>query len=382
MKKPLVMVCFGTRPEVIKLAPVVEALAADDTLDVTVVTTAQHRQLLDQMLDTFEIEPDLDLDLMRPNQTLAELTAHSVARLGEVMADRTPDAVLVQGDTTTMFCAALAGFYEGVPVGHVEAGLRTNDPRRPFPEEINRRLASTLATWHYCPTERNAFALRREGVDPQAICITGNTVIDALLSIDQRPLTPDQAARLPSESGRPRILVTLHRRETQGDAQRRLCRMLGSLAVERDVEILLPVHLSPAVRSSVIAELGGSSNVHLMEPLEYRVFVHAMRSSRLIVTDSGGIQEEAPVFGVPVVVMRDTTERVEAVDAGCLVLSGTDPAGVKSDILDLLDDEHRWQRMSDARSPYGDGQAADRIVAHLRDQLDGRASAERVIGES
>jgi UDP-N-acetylglucosamine 2-epimerase (non-hydrolysing) len=381
MKKPVVMVCFGTRPEVIKLAPVVEALAADDTLDVMVVTTAQHRQLLDQMLETFDIEPELDLDLMRPNQTLAELTSNAVARLAEVMADKTPDAVLVQGDTTTMFCAALAGFYEGVPVGHVEAGLRTNDPRRPFPEEINRRLASTLATWHYCPTERNAFALRREGVDPQAICITGNTVIDALLSVDRRPLTPDQEARLPRENGRPRILVTLHRRETQGDAQRRLCRMLGSLAVERDVEILLPVHLSPAVRSSVIAELGGNSNVHLIEPLEYRVFVHAMRSSRLIVTDSGGIQEEAPVFGVPVVVMRDTTERVEAVDAGCLVLSGTDPAGVKADITDLLDDEDRWQRMSEARSPYGDGRAADRIVAHLRDQLRGRARTERVIGE-
>jgi UDP-N-acetylglucosamine 2-epimerase len=374
------MVCFGTRPEVIKLAPVVAALVADDELDVMVVTTAQHRELLDQMLETFDIEPDLDLDLMRPNQTLAELTSNAVARLAEVMAAEAPDAVLVQGDTTTMFCAALAGFYEGVPVGHVEAGLRTNDPRRPFPEEINRRLASTLATWHYCPTERNAFALRREGVDPTAICITGNTVIDAVLSIDRRPLAPHQAARLPRPSGRPRILVTLHRRETQGEAQRRLCRMLGSLAAERDVEILLPMHLSPAVRTSVIAELGGSSNVHLLEPLEYPVFVHAMRSSRLIVTDSGGVQEEAPVFGVPVVVMRDTTERVEAVDAGCLVLSGTDPTGVKADIIDLLDDDDRWQRMSEARSPYGDGRAAERIVAHLRDQLDGRAQSEWVSG--
>jgi UDP-N-acetylglucosamine 2-epimerase (non-hydrolysing) len=379
-ERPVVMVCFGTRPEVIKLAPVVDALTADDDVDVMVVTTAQHRQLIDQMLETFDIEPDLDLDLMTPNQTLAELTASAVARLGEVMAEHRPDAVLVQGDTTTMFCAALAGFYEGIPVGHVEAGLRTNDPRRPFPEEINRRLASTLATWHYCPTERNAFALRREGVEPHAICITGNTVIDALLAVDERPLTPEQAARLPAESGRPRILVTLHRRETQGDAQRRLCRMLGSLADERDVEILLPMHLSPAVRSSVIAELGGSENVHLMEPLDYRVFVHAMRTSRLIVTDSGGIQEEGPVFGVPVVVMRDTTERVEAVDAGCLVLSGTDPAGVKADILELLDDQDRWQRMSEARSPYGDGRAADRIVAHLRDELDGRARAE-LVGE-
>ncbi|GAC1320586.1 MAG: UDP-N-acetylglucosamine 2-epimerase (non-hydrolyzing) [Thermoleophilaceae bacterium] len=366
---PRVMVCFGTRPEAIKVAPVIDALRACDALDAITVTTAQHREMLDQMLASFEIVPDLDLGLMRPRQDLAQLTARAVAALGEVMAKHMPDAVLVQGDTTTAFCAALAAFYAGIPVGHVEAGLRTKNPRDPFPEEINRRLVAPLARWHFCPTERSADNLLAEGAGRDEVLVTGNTVIDALFATAERPLTESQERRLPAKRAARRILVTLHRRETQGAAQRELCRMLARVASRPDVEVVFPVHMSPAVRESVETELGGLDSVHLTEPLDYPTFVHALRTADLVVTDSGGIQEEAPSFGVPVLVMRETTERPEGVSAGCVRLSGTDPLAVERDIVRLLDTPEAYRRMSQAANPYGDGRAAQRIVARLRRDL-------------
>lgn len=363
------MVCFGTRPEAIKVAPVIDALAGDADFAPITVTTAQHREMLDQMLDTFGIVPDVDLDLMRHHQGLAQLTGRAVSTLHEQILLHQPDAVLVQGDTTTAMCGALAAFYAHVPVGHVEAGLRTSDTRNPFPEEINRRLIAPLARWHFCPTQGSADNLRREGVAPATIVVTGNTVIDALLTTAAQPLDGPAAPSLPPKGNRRRILVTLHRRETQGEAQRRLCTMLARIARRPDVEIVFPVHMSPAVRASVNAELAGIENVHLVEPLDYRSFVHALQASDLVVTDSGGIQEEAPSLGVPVLVMRDTTERPEGVEAGCVRLSGTHPDDVARDVVRLLEDRAAYERMSRVANPYGDGRAAKRIVQRLRTDL-------------
>jgi UDP-N-acetylglucosamine 2-epimerase (non-hydrolysing) len=359
------MVCFGTRPEVVKLAPVIQRLAACDGLEPITVATAQHREMLDQMLDTFELVPDVDLGLMQPRQDLAELTGAAVTALGRTIAEHRPDALLVQGDTTSALCGALAAFYADVPVGHVEAGLRTNDPHRPFPEEINRRLVSVLAHWHWCPTTRNRDALLAEGIAAEAIRVTGNTVIDALLDVAARGPDPSRPDAVPPKRAARRILVTLHRRETQGDVQRELCRMLAEVAEREDIEVLFPVHMSPAVRASVFAELGHAPSVLLTDPLDYRSFVHAMRTSDLVVTDSGGVQEEAPVFGVPVLVLRDTTERIEGVEAGCVRLSGTDFSAVRADILDLLDDPAGYDAMARAVNPYGDGFASERIVEQL-----------------
>jgi UDP-N-acetylglucosamine 2-epimerase (non-hydrolysing) len=372
-----VLVCFGTRPEVVKLAPVIDRLASDSRLDVLTVATAQHREMLDQMLATFAIEPDVDLGLMRPDQSLGELAARAIGELSAVIEDVAPSAVLVQGDTTTAFCAALAACYAGVPVGHVEAGLRTGDRTSPFPEEINRRLVAPLADWHFCPTERSRASLLAEGVPPGAILLTGNTVVDALLRTAGAPLGERERALLPPRGAACRILVTLHRRETQGAHQRALCRMLATIAGRGDSEIVFPVHLSPAVRASVFAELSGLPKVHLIDPLPYRPFVHLLRTADIAVTDSGGIQEEAPSFGVPVLVMRETTERPEGVQAGCARLSGTDPAQVCADIERLLDDEDAYRAMAHAANPYGDGHAARRIVDRLAGDLvpDVRAGA-------
>lgn len=363
------MVCFGTRPEAIKVAPVITQLQSDPELEVVTVTTGQHREMLDQMLEAFGLTPDVDLALMRERQDLAELSARALTALGEQMRRLTPDAVLVQGDTTTAFCGALAAFYAQIPVGHIEAGLRTGDPANPFPEEINRRLVAPLARWHFCPTDRSAFNLRAEGVPSESILVTGNTVIDQLL-ITAGQAAPDLTGYgVPPKGARRRILVTLHRRETQGELQRRLCAMLARVAQRPDVEIVFPVHLSPAVRESVLAELGGAADVHCVEPLDYVAFVHALRETDLIVTDSGGIQEEAPSLGVPVLVMRETTERPEGVAAGCVRLSGTRPEDVERDIVELLDDRAQYKRMATTANPYGDGRASERIVARLRCDL-------------
>jgi UDP-N-acetylglucosamine 2-epimerase (non-hydrolysing) len=377
-----VMVCFGTRPEVIKLAPVIAALREQAGVEPILVTTAQHREMLDQMLETFALVPDADLGLMRERQTLAELTGAAVPALAHTIEAHEPDALLVQGDTTTAFCGALAGFYADVPVGHVEAGLRTLDPRLPFPEEVNRRLVSVLARWHWCPTEINAQALMNEGVDPSAITITGNTVIDALLSIAGRPLPAALEAALPPKRAKRRILVTMHRRETQGAGQRELCRMLADVSARDDVEIVFPVHLSPAVRESVFGELAYAEHVHLVDPLDYHSFVHVLKSCDLVVTDSGGLQEEAPVFGIPVLVVRDTTERTEAVQAGVVRLSGTDAVAVRGDIEELLDDPAAYAAMAHAANPYGDGRAAGRIVTRLAADLRGGGEPDALLAET
>lgn len=369
------MACFGTRPEVIKLAPVIERLREDTDLTVVTVTTAQHREMLDQTLQTFDLEPDVDLALMRPEQDLALLASRALGALAKTLGAHRPDAVLVQGDTTTTLSAAYAAFCARVPVGHVEAGLRTYDPERPFPEEVNRRLVSALARWNFCPTESAARNLRGEAVAESTIQVTGNTVVDALHAVCSR-LGDAVPPGIPPKAADRRILVTLHRRETQGEPQRRLCAMLAGLAERDDVEIVFPVHLSPAVRRTVLAELQGLANVHLIDPVDYLGFVALMRSSDVIVTDSGGVQEEAPSLDVPVVLMRDATERPEGVDAGCTLLSGTDPGAVRRDIELLLDDPAERARIAAVPNPYGDGRAAERIAARLERDLHGTVIRE------
>lgn len=368
-RRPRVMVCFGTRPEVVKLAPVIHRLASEPRLDAVTVTTAQHREMLDQMLATFAIEPDIDLGLMRPDQRPGELASRAIGELYALIEELRPSAVLVQGDTTTAFCAAFAACYAGVPVGHVEAGLRTGDRTNPFPEEINRRLIAPLSRWHFCPTQRSVASLLAEGVRSSEVLLTGNTVVDALLRTAEDTLTRSERALMPQRRSPRRILVTLHRRETQGERQRTLCGMLAALARRGDVEIVFPVHLSPAVREIVFAELDGLANVQLIDPLPYRPFVHLLRSAALVLTDSGGVQEEAPSFGIPVLVMRDRTERPEGIEAGCSRLSGTDPTRVLADVERLLDDADSYMRMARVANPYGDGRAADRIVEWLAWEL-------------
>lgn len=375
-RRTTVMVCIGTRPEAIKLAPVIAALDRH-AMSPFVVSTAQHREMLDQMFASFELEPDVDLGLMRPRQTLAHLTAAAIESLADVLADVRPDALIVQGDTTTAMSAALAGFYAGVPVGHVEAGLRTNDRRSPFPEEINRRLVSEIASWHFCPTATSAENLLRENIHPSTIEVTGNTVIDALhWMIDRQQRIGFVADHLPPKRAARRILVTLHRRETQGEVQREICRALADVcAVHGDVEIVFPVHMSPAVRASVMGELTGVDRVHLIEPADYAEFVHLLDSADLVVTDSGGVQEEAPSLDVPVLVMRDNTERPEGVEAGCARLCGTRPEALRRDVDRLLTNEDVYARMAAAPSPYGDGQASERIAARMAADLGVRRGA-------
>ena len=351
-----IMVCVGTRPEVIKMAPVIRELESrgDSPL---VVTTGQHREMLDQALETFAIVPDVDLRLMAPGQTLGALTGRAVPAMDEMIAAHAPRAVFVQGDTTTAFCGALASFYHQVPVAHVEAGLRTHNLLDPFPEEANRRLIGQLASWHFCPTSTSAENLMREGVSPDDVYVTGNTVIDAALSVAQT-----LPAVAPRSDGRRRILVTMHRRETQGETQRRICEALALLADRPDVHLIFPVHLSPAVRESVMPVLGQHPNVTLCEPLEYEQLIQHLTAVDLVVSDSGGLQEEAPAFDRPVLVMRDTTERPEGVEAGCSVLCGADPAEILAKACALLDDPDLYRTMAHAANPYGDGLAARRIV--------------------
>jgi UDP-N-acetylglucosamine 2-epimerase (non-hydrolysing) len=355
-----VLVCFGTRPEVVKLAPVIHELRRQGQAVLT-LSTGQHREMLDQMLRAFDIEADTDLDVMRPGQTLGDLTGRMVPALARAIELVRPSAVLVQGDTTTAMCAALAAFYADVPIGHVEAGLRTHDLGDPFPEEGNRRVIAQLADWHYSPTELGRANLRREGISDDSICVTGNTGIDAAL------WTAHQLgiSRTRRPDGRRRILVTMHRRESQGATQRQISRMLVRLANRRDVHVVFPVHWSPAVRASVLPELERHPNVTLCDPLGYHEFIRALASADLVLTDSGGIQEEAPTFDVPVLVMRETTERPEGVSAGCARLCGVDPERIFREATLVLDDPDVRRRMAATPNPYGDGHAAERVVARL-----------------
>lgn len=366
-----VMVVFGTRPEAIKMAPVVLALRRVGGIDVRVAVTAQHRQMLDQVLELFGIVPDDDLDVMQPGQSLPDLFARMLSGMTALLERRRPDLVLVHGDTSTTFATALAAFYARIPVWHVEAGLRTGDMQAPWPEEANRRLAAPLCSRHFAPTSGARDNLLREGIEPAAIEVTGNTVVDALLQVDAR-LASDSAlaasvgAGLPHlDAGKRLVVVTGHRRENFGAGFEGICQGLRRLALRGDVEIAYPVHLNPRVQEPVRRLLGGLPSVHLLPPLDYLPFVELMRRASLLITDSGGIQEEAPSLGKPVLVMRETTERPEAVEAGTVRLVGTDPARIQSEAARLLDDPGAYAAMARAHNPYGDGAAASRIAASV-----------------
>jgi len=356
-----VLCVIGTRPEAIKMAPVIRALRGDRRFRVRVLATAQHRDLLDQVLAAFGIAPDIDLGVMRPAQGLGALTGRLIEGLDAALAREAPDVVLAQGDTTTVFATALAAFYRRVPFGHVEAGLRTGDLAAPFPEELNRVLIAPMARWHFAPTAGAAAALRAEGIPPERVHVTGNTVIDALL---QAP--PPADARSAAPFAPRQILVTLHRRENFGrPLERILAAIAGLLDDHRDCGVLLPVHPNPAVGPVVRARLGGHPRVRLVPPLGYAEFVAAMRASYLILTDSGGVQEEAPALGVPVLVLREATERPEAIAAGVARLVGTRAAAIRRAAGALLSDPEARARMATGASPYGDGKAAARIVGIL-----------------
>ena len=371
-----VLSVFGTRPEAIKMAPVVKALEAAEGIESIVCVTAQHRDMLDQVLDLFEITPDDDLDLMRHGQTLHELTARVLIGLRPVLEARRPDVVLVHGDTTTSFTAALASFYSRIPVGHVEAGLRTGDLSAPFPEEANRVLADALTTLHFAPTQRSHDVLVAEGMPKPRIWVTGNTVIDALLWVAKRlrPVEEDREAlgsAYPIVAAKKKyVLVPGHRRESFGQGFEIICAALRTLSLRHpDVHIIYPVHLNPRVQEPVHRLLSGLDNVHLIRPLSYSPFVRLMRECHLILTDSGGIQEEAPSLGKPVLVMREVTERPEGVEAGTVKLVGTDTDRIVAETERLLTDDAAWQSMHRAHNPYGDGQAAQRIVDAIREDF-------------
>jgi UDP-N-acetylglucosamine 2-epimerase (non-hydrolysing) len=372
--KKKVMVVFGTRPEAIKMAPLVAALKASPDTETLVAVTAQHRQMLDQVLDLFGIVPDEDLDVMQPGQTLASLTTKILAGMTDVIARHAPDIVLVHGDTTTTFATSLAAFYNRTPIGHVEAGLRTGNLYSPWPEEANRKLTGALTALHFAPTERSRNNLLAEGVPEAGIYVTGNTVIDALLTVvekirDQPHLEHALASRFPFlDPAKRLVLVTGHRRENFGSGFEQICQALKAIAERGDTQVVYPVHLNPNVQEPVNRVLSGQSNIHLIEPQDYLPFVYLMSRAHLIVTDSGGVQEEAPSLGKPVLVMRDTTERPEAVDAGTVVLVGTDSARIVEEVSLLLDDEKAYERMSHSHNPYGDGQASSRITAIIRDK--------------
>jgi len=365
-RRSRVLFIFGTRPEAIKLCPVVNAFRERDELDVRVCVTAQHRELLDGVLATFGVTPDTDLDIMRPGQTPSEACGRMLAALDGMLASTQPDFAIVQGDTVTTFAGALACFYRRIPVGHVEAGLRTWDLSRPFPEEANRVLTSRIASLHFAPTEWAAANLRAEGVPEAAISVTGNTGIDAVLYVrDRLESGALDGINLPGlDPARKLILVTAHRRESFGEGFERICTAIARLAERDDVQLVYPVHPNPNVRGPVHERLGGRANVLLVEPLDYVPFVDLMRRAWLILTDSGGIQEEAPSLGKPVLVMRQTTERPEGISAGTVKLVGTDVESVVYEATRLLEDSTAHKRASAVHNPYGNGRAS-RLISEL-----------------
>ena len=375
MKK--ILLVFGTRPEAIKMAPLVKALQKDtEHFETRVCVTAQHRQMLDQVLEVFGITPEYDLNIMAPNQDLYDITAKVLLGLREVLKDFRPDTVLVHGDTTTSMAASLAAFYMQIPVGHVEAGLRTYNMLSPWPEEMNRQVTDRICTYYFAPTEQSRANLLQENIDAKKIFITGNTVIDALLMavdiISTTASVKEKMAKELQEKGytvgdREYILVTGHRRENFGDGFLHICKAIKELAaLHPEMDIVYPVHLNPNVQKPVYELLSGLSNVYLISPLDYLPFIYAMQHSTLLLTDSGGVQEEAPSLGKPVLVMRDTTERPEAVEAGTVKLVGTDAEAIVSNVTALLLDKEMYKRMSETHNPYGDGQACERIIAALR----------------
>ncbi|MBI6918972.1 UDP-N-acetylglucosamine 2-epimerase (non-hydrolyzing) [Pseudomonas monteilii] len=367
-----ILTVFGTRPEAIKMAPLALALAADERFDARVCVTGQHREMLDQVLDLFEIKPDFDLNIMKPGQDLTDVSTSILQGMKNVFRDFKPDMVLVHGDTATTFATTLAAYYQQIPVGHVEAGLRTGNLYSPWPEEGNRKLTGALANIHFAPTADSRANLLREGIADDAIVVTGNTVIDALLDVVNRLKNDDvlyKKASAPSaflDASRKLILVTGHRRESFGSGFERICQALVEVAQQHpEVDIAYPVHLNPNVREPVNRLLSGINNVHLIEPMDYLPFVHLMSRSHIILTDSGGIQEEAPSLGKPVLVMRETTERPEAVAAGTVRLVGSEVASIVRELNRLLADHEAYKSMSFAHNPYGDGKACSRIIDAL-----------------
>ncbi|ABU69691.1 non-hydrolyzing UDP-N-acetylglucosamine 2-epimerase [Vibrio campbellii] len=369
MSKKKVLTVFGTRPEAIKMAPLVHALSADERFESKCCVTAQHREMLDQVLELFEIKPDYDLDLMRSGQSLNDVTARILRELKPVLQEFKPDVVLVHGDTATTFAASLAAYYEQIPVGHVEAGLRTGNIYSPWPEEANRKLTGALAQYHFAPTDTSQKNLLQENVEKENISVTGNTVIDALLMIKDK-IDHDKSLQQQLSEQFPflcedqkLVLVTGHRRESFGDGFDRICEALAFTAQKHpEVQIVYPMHLNPNVREPVNRILAGINNVHLIEPQQYLPFIYLMNRAHIILTDSGGIQEEAPSLGKPVLVMRDTTERPEAVEAGTVKLVGTDIDRIVVGLTTLLQDEKAYKEMSFAHNPYGDGKACQRIL--------------------
>jgi len=373
-----VLLAFGTRPEAIKMAPLVKVLQADSNFDVCVAVTAQHREMLDQVLRLFEIKPDYDLNIMKAGQDLFDVTSAVLVGMGNVLKESQPDIVLVHGDTATTFATSLAAFYSRIPVGHVEAGLRTHDLYSPWPEEANRQLTGRLARYHFAPTERNRKDLLAESVSDESILVTGNTVIDALHWVTEKIATSVELqqsiqsqltdAGLSVDLASKRfVLITGHRRENFGQGFENICSALRSLATSYpEVHFVYPVHLNPNVQKPVKTLLAGLNNVHLIEPLGYEPFVHLMQQCYLVLTDSGGVQEEAPGLGKPVLVMRGTTERPEAVDAGTVKLVGTSVERIVSEVSELLSNPEAYKVMSRAHNPYGDGKACLRICEFLK----------------
>lgn len=367
-----VLTVFGTRPEAIKMAPLVHALAADNRFTAKVCVTAQHREMLDQVLDLFEIKPDYDLNIMKPGQSLNDVTTAILTGMKPVLEEFKPDVVLVHGDTATTFATALAAYYQQIPVGHVEAGLRTGNIYSPWPEEANRKLTGAITTYHFAPTETSQRNLLNEGIAPENITVTGNTVIDALFwvrnKIEQNKVLENTlASKYPFlDASKKLILVTGHRRESFGGGFERICEALRQVAIEHpDTQIVYPVHLNPNVQEPVNRLLSGINNIFLIPPQDYLPFVYLMTRANIILTDSGGIQEEAPSLGKPVLVMRETTERPEAVEAGTVVLVGTDVEIITGQISTLLQDKGAYERMNKAHNPYGDGKACSRILNAL-----------------
>jgi UDP-N-acetylglucosamine 2-epimerase (non-hydrolysing) len=371
MKK--ILHIFGTRPEAIKMAPLIKAFAQHPKFESKVCVTGQHREMLDQVLDLFEIKPDYDLRIMSPGQTINEVTSKILLTLQPILVNYKPDLVLVHGDTATTFAASLASFYEKIDVGHVEAGLRTGNMYSPFPEEINRKLTGGIAKMHFTPTELSRTNLLDEGILSDNICVCGNTVIDALLLIKQK-ITSDKMlqAELASKFNfinfnKDIVLVTGHRRENFGSGFEEICKALMRLAEsQRDIQIVYPVHLNPSVQAPVQKYLRGYSNIHLIEPLEYLPFTFLMTKSTIILTDSGGIQEEAPSLGIPVLLMRENTERPEAVKAGTVKLVGTSAENIVKNSMSLLSDQKMYEKMSKSENPYGAGDTSSKIVEWIR----------------
>lgn len=371
MSRINVLIAFGTRPEAIKMAPVVKVLQADTQINAKVLVTAQHREMLDQVLNVFDIHPDFDLDIMKPNQTLSQLSARILGKMDDVFQEFRPDIVLVHGDTLTAFVVAQSAFYNQIDIGHVEAGLRTYNLKSPWPEEGNRQLISRIARLHFVPTTISSQSLISEGLKQEDIFITGNTVIDALLSVTNQNDLPlpklSEELLLKLNSNEKMVLITGHRRENFGDGFKNICLALKQLAETNPaVKFIYPVHLNPNVKNVVNSYLSNVKNIALIPPQSYLEFVNLMKHSYIILTDSGGIQEEAPSLGIPVLVMRDTTERPEAVSAGTVKLVGTDQTSIISNVQTLLDDEKLYRSMSDASNPYGNGHAANQIADILK----------------